>query len=641
MKKLTSKNAGFTMIELLVTVGIVGVLASLLLPAVVRAKSKAKRAHCLNNIGQLSKAFIGFATDNDDRMPWNLTPQDRVPHFGNNYLECVPAFLCVPQMKDELDTPKILMSPCDPEAQAPNEKAQLEWGTYGTAQNRMINCKAVSYRMARGSGDTSYSETMLITTRNPSVLDLRGAQFIADNYSGMAGYEENQGGMSSVDGSVKAASNKDLRDKEQAHTDLGISTEIFGCCPKPPPLGGCCGRPPLALYVMQEDDFLDYTCPGPYHLTPKNVDDAVNRFGRKNDAFTFAGDLKQPKFPKVYRNFSYAFWVNPQGNTQLLPETTSGMRTYYAPQQYVIFPDHGGTGNKAGMGVAVGRNGVQVVEHKHLYMPTVLSWRAPITDWTHVAVVVKDHVPTLYINGKKVRKGVASGKNTFLPSTIGSHVTSSHYGRFYGELDDMIFFDVAISAHDVKKIYLTDYTEPEKTPKFSEHPPLEIVGGTQEIRAEISEMLTRFKNELPLFYQVALHRVDKIVWVQGRSSYSQRRSYRRGTVYIGEEDWDYPLEDYRIISLIHQIQHCNTFGDPSEGAARYASYYYGKKLKLHPWLVDWAYSNGHGYTSSAWDDNLTNTKHNYKKQPKNDYNTEKHYEDVAALRKKNSKSKQN
>ena len=86
---------------------------------------------------------------------------------------------------------------------------------------------------------------------------------------------------------------------------------------------------------------------------------------------------------------------------------------------------------------------------------------------------------------------------------------------------------------------------------------------------------------------------------------------------------------------------CNTFGDPSEGAARYASYYYGKKLKLHPWLVDWAYSNGHGYTSSAWDDNLTNTKHNYKNQPKNDYNTEKHYEDVAALRKKNSKSKQN
>ena len=639
MKKITSKNAGFTMVELLVTIGIVGTLAGLLLPAVVRAKAKAKRSHCLNNIGQITKAFIGFATDNDDRMPWNLTPSDRVPHFGNNYLECVPAFICVPQMKDELDNVKILMSPSDPEAQSPNETAQAEWDSYFTHLNRIIKCPAVSYRVARGSGDTSHSGALLISTRNLSVLDLRGAQFVADNYAGMAGLEKNQGGMSSADGSVILASDKDLHDKERIHAEQDISTEIFGCCPKPPPFGGCCGRPPIALYVMQEDDFLDYTCPGPYHLTPKNVTDVINRFGRQKDAFTFAGDVKRPKFPKVHKNFSYAFWVNPHRNTQLLPETTSGMDTYYAPQQYVVFPDNGDTGNKAGLGVAVGRNGVQVVEQGHLHMPTVLSWRTSITDWTHVAVVVRDHVPTLYVNGKKVRTGVATGKNTFLPTTIGSN--SPHYGRFYGDLDDMIFFDMTISANDVKKIYNTDYTKPEKTPKFTEHPPLEIVGGTQERRAEISEMLTRFKDELPLFYQAALHRVDRIVWTGGHTSHSQRRSYRRGTVYMGKDDWAYPLEDYRIMSLIHQIQHCNTFGDPSEGAARFASHYYGKKLKLHPWLVDWAYMNSNGYTPSAWQDNLTNTRHNYKKQPKNDYNTEKYYEDIAGLRKKKANSSQN
>jgi len=639
MKKTAQKTAGFTMVELLVTIGIVGVLAGLLLPAIIRAKAKAKQAQCRNNIGQISKAFISFAHDNEDRMPWNLTPAERIPHYGNNYLECVPAFLCIPQMKDEFETAAVLMSPCDPEAQEHSEKAQLEWDAYFTHLNRLINCKAVSYRLARGSGDMSHSQTALATTRNVSIYDFRGAKYVSEDYAAMAGYEGNKGAISSIDGSVILASDKDLRDKEQGHIERGISTEIFGCCPKPPPFGGCCGRPPLALYVMQEDDFLDYTCRGPYHLTPKSVDDAENRFGRQKDAFTFAGDVKQPKFPKVYRNFSYAFWVNPQRNTQLLPETTSGMQTYYAPQQYVIFPDHGGTGNKAGMGVAVGQNGVQVVEHKHLYMPTVLSWRASITDWTHVAVVVKDHVPTLYINAKKVRTGVASGKNTFLPSSIGS--TSTHYGRFYGQLDDMIFFDWTISDLDVKKIYMTDFTKPEKTPKFTDHPPLEIVGGTQEFRDEISEMLNRFKKELPLLYKVALHRVDRIVWAGGRSSYSQRRSHRRGTVYFGEEDWNYFLEDYRIISLIHQIQHCNTFGDPSEGAARYSSYYYGKKLKLNPWLVDWAYSNGHGYTAAKWDDNLTNTRHNYKNQPKKDYNTEKYYEDVAGLRKKKTNSSQN
>ena len=99
---------------------------------------------------------------------------------------------------------------------------------------------------------------------------------------------------------------------------------------------------------MQEDDFLDYTCPL-YHLKPTNVSDAVNRFGRANDAFMFSSVKKQPKFPKVFKNFSYAFWVNPQKNTRLLPEETTGMKTFYAPQQYVIFPDHVGVGNDVGV----------------------------------------------------------------------------------------------------------------------------------------------------------------------------------------------------------------------------------------------------------------------------------------------------
>jgi prepilin-type N-terminal cleavage/methylation domain-containing protein len=629
MNKDRLQNSGFTVAELLVTISIFGILAGLLLPAAARAKEKAKRIHCLSNIGQISRAFVAFATDNEDFLPWNLTPEDRTLHYGNNYLECVPAFLCIPQMKDELGTPTILLSPCDPEAQEANEQAQLLWNQYNTHHNRLINCKAVSYRIARGSGDTGHSATALVTTRNLSLYDFAGAEFVTDLHEGMAGYGDGGGGIGSVDGSVSVTGSRGLRDKERIHKELGISTEIFGCCPKPPPFSGCCGRPPLALYVMQEDDFLDYTCP-PYHLKPTKVTNAENRFGRTNDAFTFSGVEKKPNLPRVYENFSYAFWVKPRQNTQLLQETTGGMETYYAPQQYVIFPDHGGVGNDAGVGIAVGMNGVQVVEHKHLYMPTVLSWRSSISDWTHVGLVVKNNVPTLYVNGKKVKRGVATGKKTFLPSTIGS--ASTQFGRFQGDLDDMIFYDTAISSHDILKIYLTDFTKPPKIPKYTKHPPIEILGGSQEFRDEISDILNRLKREDPLFYNVALHRVDKIIWTSGRSSHSQRRSHRRGTIYFGETDWEYVLEDYRAIALIHQIQHCNTFGDPSEGAAHWASYTYGKKLKLHPWLIDWAYTNSQGHTANQWQNNLTNTAHNYQKQPKNDYNTEKYYEDIARIR---------
>lgn len=169
----------------------------------------------------------------------------------------------------------------------------------------------------------------------------------------------------------------------------------------------------------------------------------------------------------VYNNFSISFWANPAQADIVKNQGITGQEG--PATMSIIHPPHGttnwGSGSNAGVGINVGTNQIQIVEHTDNYISSPLVYSGQIIGWHHFVLVYNQHIPKLYMDGSIVATGLQStiqfvrpGSgfcNLYTNSGFGNSFdpNGNPIGNYKGDYDDIGIWNRALTDQEILALY--------------------------------------------------------------------------------------------------------------------------------------------------------------------------------------------